>query len=336
MFVRYPNLEIGSLCQLTSLTSLNIACNALYSTIPSTYGLYLTNLQELILTDNQFSEEIPTTLLNLQKLQKLYVDENLLSGNVLSTLGQLTNLRELVVDNNYDLYIPEEEDDGSSATIYNLHQLKKLSLGGVTYRHPLRSDMLLKLTNLEYLNLFNTGQAGTIPTTIGQMLNLRTLRLAQNKYTGTFPWSSFHETHNKLEELDLSHNLLSINIETAEEGTQEEKAEEEAMVMERTVAGDDSPIHLMKRFSNLRSLTLKSMDLTGTFPSYMGSLTGLEHLDMARNKLEGTVPSSMGALTSMTYIDLSTNQLMGTIPSHLGNWTQLGTCIVLLAVSDVL
>lgn len=64
------------------------------------------NLQELVLTRNQFTE-IPSTIVKLEKLQKLSFAKNHIKY-VNPMLGQLKNLRELVISQNDLVELPKE------------------------------------------------------------------------------------------------------------------------------------------------------------------------------------------------------------------------------------
>ena len=74
---------------------------------------------------------------------------------------------------------------------------------------------------------------------------------------------------------------------------------------------------------NLRGLDLDRNQLTGSIPSALGSLTNLEVLEFSNNQLTGLIPSALGSLTNLRGLWLGSNQLTGSIPSALGNRAQL-------------
>ena len=71
------------------------------------------------------------------------------------------------------------------------------------------------------------------------------------------------------------------------------------------------------------SLGLQHLQLTGTIPAELGSLTNLTHLYLYRNQLSGEIPAELGGLTNLKTLWLSGNQLSGEIPEKLGGLTNL-------------
>ena len=71
------------------------------------------------------------------------------------------------------------------------------------------------------------------------------------------------------------------------------------------------------------SLSLSDLYLTGTLPSSIGYLSGLQSLNLSENFLSGTIPSSVGYLTALQVMDLSFNHLVGTLPTSLSLLTGL-------------
>ena len=70
-------------------------------------------------------------------------------------------------------------------------------------------------------------------------------------------------------------------------------------------------------------ILLNSNRLSGSIPTELGNLTGLEDLRLHNNKLSGTIPTELGQLSSLTSLSLGDNQLSGSIPTELGNLTDL-------------
>ncbi|MCY3613771.1 MAG: S8 family serine peptidase [Bacteroidetes bacterium] len=73
----------------------------------------------------------------------------------------------------------------------------------------------------------------------------------------------------------------------------------------------------------LSRLNLYRNHLTGTLPSELGDLQGLEDLRLYKNSITGEIPHELGNLTQLQWLDISTNSLSGEIPPELGNLTQL-------------
>ena len=61
----------------------------------------------------------------------------------------------------------------------------------------------------------------------------------------------------------------------------------------------------------LEILNLKQNSLNGVLPTEVGALTSLEDLLLCCNSLDGSLPTEFGALTNLVDLDLSSNQLTG-------------------------
>ncbi len=70
---------------------------------------------------------------------------------------------------------------------------------------------------------------------------------------------------------------------------------------------------------------LSSLNLTGTIPSELGNLTGLQSLDLSENELASPIPAQLGNLNNLESLVLYRNQLTGPIPLELGDLGNLHT-----------
>ncbi|KAH9332073.1 hypothetical protein KI387_004181 [Taxus chinensis] len=100
--------------------------------------------------------------------------------------------------------------------------------------------------------------------------------------------------------------------------------------------------------SKITSLSLSTMNLKGTLPSDIGSLSDLQSLDLSYNKeltghipnsigqllhldtliligcaFTGSIPSELGNLRNLTFLALNSNKLSGEIPASIGNLEQV-------------
>ncbi|XP_038702060.1 probable LRR receptor-like serine/threonine-protein kinase At5g10290 [Tripterygium wilfordii] len=73
----------------------------------------------------------------------------------------------------------------------------------------------------------------------------------------------------------------------------------------------------------LTTLTLKGNGINGEIPKEFGNLTSLTSLDLTNNHLTGEIPSSLGDLKRLQYLTLSQNNLTGTIPQSLASLSNL-------------
>lgn len=70
-------------------------------------------------------------------------------------------------------------------------------------------------------------------------------------------------------------------------------------------------------------LSLDSQALPGVIGEEIGSLAGLQYLNLSNNLLQRSIPLSIGQVTSLVTLDLSHNRIDGPIPASLGNLTKL-------------
>ncbi|XP_022751084.1 probable LRR receptor-like serine/threonine-protein kinase At5g10290 isoform X2 [Durio zibethinus] len=75
----------------------------------------------------------------------------------------------------------------------------------------------------------------------------------------------------------------------------------------------------------LSSLTLKGNGITGEIPKELGNLSSLTSLDLENNRLTGEIPSSFGNLKNLQFLTLSNNNLTGTVPQSISDLPKLVT-----------
>ena len=147
-------------------------------------------------------------------------------------------------------------------------------------------------TRVTEIDLGKTNLRGTIPPELGNLSELRVLKLNKNNLTGTIPPELGGLT--ALQHLNLINNSLSGTIPSELSG-----------------------------LSSLTKLRLHNNKLTGPIPTELSALTNLQTLGLSKNNLTGTIPSWLGNLTSLQNLFLWDNELTGSIPPELGNLTNL-------------
>ncbi|MEN8219934.1 MAG: Calx-beta domain-containing protein, partial [Pseudomonadota bacterium] len=153
-------------------------------------------------------------------------------------------------------------------------------------------SQLGNLTKLESLRLNANQLTGSILTEFGNMSGLWYLRLDDNQLTGSIP-SQLGNLSN-LMYLELYNNELTGSIPSQ-----------------------------LGNLINLRELHLYDNELTGSIPSQLGNLSDLWQLDLSDNQLTGSIPTELGNLNKLWSFDLSDNELTGSIPTEFGNLSGL-------------
>ena len=132
------------------------------------------------------------------------------------------------------------------------------------------------------INLNFIGISGTIPSEIGNLINLSQFEMSKGTVKGTIPSTIGLMTALKI--LSLRYNSLTGSIPTEIGG-----------------------------LTSLVTFDASDNKLSGSIPSTIGGLTTLVYLKLPLNSLAGTIPSSMSKLTRLAQFDFSDNKLTGTI-----------------------
>ena len=149
-------------------------------------------------------------------------------------------------------------------------------------------DECYSITNTTWLGRINEGLTGEIPSEIGQLTNLVTLKLQYNELTGSIPPEIGNLT--SLVKLDLRYNNLSGSIPTE-----------------------------VWSLISLKELRIQKNQLSGTIPSAIGNLTELTHLYLYGNQFTGSIPAEIGNLINLGKLHLNNNQFTGLIPETICN-----------------
>src|SRR6266496_4376151 len=169
-----------------------------------------------------------------------------------------------------------------------------------------------------YINLETNNLAGQLPSSIGNLQKLGTLRLPVNQLSGSIP-SSIGNLVN-LKRLNLYSNQLSGSIPSSIGNL----ANLQVLVLNGNQLNGSIPSSL-GNLVNLFTLELSNNQLSGSIPSSLGNLViNLIGVYLSNNQLSGSIPSSLGNLVNLYYLYLNNNQLTGRIPSSLGNLERLG------------
>lgn len=303
---------------LWRLRFLKIHNNNMQGSIPESLSL-LQNLQLLHLFKNNLTGPIPSSLFsNCTMLQNVDLSENRLTGNIPPEVGNCPYLWNLNLYNNqftgqipfsltntsylYNLDLEYNHISGElpSDIVVRLNQLVYLhiSYNNMT-SHDANTNLdpfftsLANCSYLEELEMEGMGLGGNLSNSIGLGgLSLKTLVLNGNKISGSIPPSLGHFP--LLRNLNLSSNLLSGAIPPEISG-----------------------------LSNLQQLVLSHNLLNGSIPKKLGNIRGLGHLDLSHNSLSGNIPESIGNLVQLNFLFLNNNNLSGTVPRSLGQCIDL-------------
>ncbi|XP_018721656.2 putative receptor-like protein kinase At3g47110 [Eucalyptus grandis] len=281
-----------SIFNISTLTSLDAAENQLEGGLPSDLGFTLPNLKGIGMSDNFLTGPIPESISNASNLGQIEIVLNNFTGKVPS-FSKMRGLYWFSIGQN-NLGSGQSGDLDFLCSLTNSTNLEILSIESNAFGGPI-PDCIgnLSITLLQFGLSYNN-ISGTLPSGIGNLINLEYLHMWGNNISGDIP--SEIGNLNKLKDLDLNQNNFSGQI-------------------------PESIGNLRK----LIKLNLKSNNLQGSIPLSLGNCQNLLLLDLATNDLSGYIHSEIMSLSSLSiYLDLSQNSLIGSLPAEVGNLKNLG------------
>jgi len=184
---------------------------------------------------------------------------------------------------------------------------------------------------LNELILNSEGLTGKIPESIGNLDNLKTLRLEGNRIIGGIP-VSIGNLH-LIQEIKLNSNNLGcfeyddfngycITHCDDSNGCSGKLPDNLTTLAELEILDlkDNYFTQIpegMNNLTKLRKLKLKNNLFQGVLPLEIFDIKTLTWLDVSRNQFTGTIPENINELKDMTHLYFSYNQLSGTIPEGI-------------------
>ncbi|OIT37040.1 PREDICTED: receptor kinase-like protein Xa21 [Nicotiana attenuata] len=226
-------------------------------------------LQVLLLFQNNIVGTIPREVGNLLLLQYLDLGQNRLEGTIPNEIGHLHNLKELTIEQNaLTGSIPE--------TIFNISSLEVLSM----WNNQLEGPLPKKVGNLSMLNILdlaNNTLTGVIPDEVGNLQELVGLTLYLNNFSGSIPIGIFNIS--TLRAISITNNHISGKI----------------------------PSTIGKGLPNVEGIYLFENNINGVLPSSISNLSKLAVLELGGNELTGSIPESLGNLRQLVSLNLYGN-----------------------------
>jgi Leucine-rich repeat (LRR) protein len=321
-----------------SASYFDLSSNNLEGPLP----LFRSNLSQLFLQNNMFSEAIPENISELlPKLSWLDLSSNSITGRIPHSIGMLKELTVLVLRNNsLSRKLPPHWKDLRKLVVLNLAKnnisgsvpssmqyLKSLQQISLSQNH-LEGELPFFFRNYRYLQMLDLGGNnffGKLPAWIGESLSsLLRLSLRSNLFHGNIPpqlclISGLHI-------LDLAHNDFSGAIPQclgnfSDDGySRYYNYSDQEMLL---VSKGREYLYDSYIVSLFHSIDLSNNNLSGEIPGNITSHLRLVNLNLSMNHLTGRIPEKIGDLHMLESLDLSMNDLSGPIPQSLSSLTFL-------------
>ncbi|KAK2422679.1 putative leucine-rich repeat receptor serine/threonine-protein kinase [Trifolium repens] len=260
------------------------------------------HIVSIVLKSQNLSGTLPTELVKLPYLQEINLKNNYLNGTIPPQWGSMTNLIDIeLLGNRLTGPIPKELGNITTLKILNL---KFNQLSGVL------PPELGNLHQLERLLLSSNNFTGNIPATYAKLTKLKHNRLCDNQFSGPIP--DFIQSWTSLERMVMQGSGLSGPIPS---GISYLKNLTDLRVTD--LKGPDSSFPQLINLTILQTLVLRSCNLIGTVPEYLGNITTLRSLDPSFNKLSGQIPNTLGVLENINLLYLTGNLFTGPLPKWI-------------------
>lgn len=299
----------SELCKLNELITLKLGWNAIGGTVPACLGRMgklqllnlnfnqmtgalpggvFTNMRQMYLNTNNFSQALPELVSNMNKLEVFSARENKFYGSVGAAFNQ--HAGQLVM----------------------LDVSANKRLGGA-----FPAVLLQNAPKLEILSLGDNVITGKLPWTIPRNEKLRVLSLYSNKLKG--------ELHPGIANLTaLTHLILSDNQLTGPLPAKLPTSLTSLFLSGNAFVPGPIP----ESWASLKNMVAFRMGKTrrsGALPGWIGqNWTQVAVLDVGGNGMEGSIPVSWGKLTKLEYLFLTGNQkLSGSHPESFTSSTSI-------------
>ncbi|XP_031744356.1 receptor-like protein 15 [Cucumis sativus] len=326
----------------TNLKFLDVSRNQLSGEIPSTAIAKLTSIEYLSFLDNDFEGSFSfSSLANHSKLWYFMLSGSDYVGNIIQVetedepqwqptfqleiltlkncnlnkqAAAASNVPSFLLSQNKLIYIDLAHNHLTGAfpfwLLQNNSELVHLDLSDNLLTGPLQ--LSTSINNLRVMEISNNLFSGQLPTNLGFLLpKVEHFNLSRNNFEGNLPLSI--EQMKSLHWLDLSNNNFSGDLQISMFNY--------IPFLEFLLLGSNNfSGSIEDGFINTEGFSLVALDISnnmisGKIPSWIGSLKGLQYVQISKNHFAGELPVEMCSLSQLIILDVSQNQLFGKVPS---------------------
>jgi hypothetical protein len=268
----------------------------------------LCELKELDLSTYNLTGTLPESVGNWKEISLFNVDKNHIRGQIPENISNWNHINSLAAEHN-------QLSGSLPNSLWSLTNLSLLNLNNNPFNPSTLPVSIGNLTNLRVLRLAYTQLYGTIPETISNCQKIEQIYFQNNNFTGFIPKgfgnlkSIFH--------VDLNNNYFTGINEEFYNAT----SLHECYLYQNLISGT-----LSKRISNLVSLVnidISSNQFYGTLPSTIQQMPKLGFIFINSNSFTGEVPTWLNNITTLTRFSASFNNFHGTLPQSLSEVNHL-------------
>ncbi|KAI4333503.1 hypothetical protein L6164_018299 [Bauhinia variegata] len=272
-------------------------------------GTNYCHVVSIILKQENLNGTLPQELVKFPYLYEIDLTRNYLSGTIPMEWGSIKLLNISLLGNRLTGPIPKE--------LGNISTLKSLVLEYNQFSGNLPPE-LGNLTKIERLFLTSNNFTGDLPATFERLTALKDFRIGDNQFSGRIP--NWIQDWTRLEKLVIQGSGLSGPIPSGISSL--------TNLIDLRITdlknGADSTFPELTNMTRLQTLILRSCNIIGTLPEYLGNFRSLITIDLSFNKLSGTIPSTYYGLRKSQYLYLTGNLLTGPVPE----WTDQAGFVV--------
>ncbi|KAK2648885.1 hypothetical protein Ddye_016374 [Dipteronia dyeriana] len=255
--------EISPLiCKSKHLYALDLSHNNLSGVLPQCLSNFSDSLSILALQNNKFHGSIPQTFMNGNNLKMIALSNNQLQGRIPRSLVNCTHLEYLHLGNN-------QISDIFPSWLGNLREL----------------NVLIFKSNRLYGEIKE-------PEVKFEFPKLRVIDLSHNVFTGELPTKHFH-TWNAMKVVNGSHlSYMHDELQPTRPSVEVASYDISYYTYSMTISNKGIELNYGKISNMLTSIILSGNKFVGEIPASIGSLRGLNNLNLSHNNLQGHIPSS--------------------------------------------
>ncbi|KAJ7014555.1 hypothetical protein NC653_004000, partial [Populus alba x Populus x berolinensis] len=257
----------------------------------------------IVLKTQNLGGSLPPDLGRFPYLKEIDFSRNYLNGTIPAEWGAMPLVNISIIGNRLTGPIPKEIGNISTLASFTV-EFNQLS--GVLPQE------LGNLTRLEKMHLSSNYFTGQLPATFEKLTTMKDFRIGDNSFTGQIP--DLIQKWTNLEKLVIQGSGLSGPIPP---GIALLEKMADLRISDLQGNGTEAPFPPLTNMKNLKTLILRSCNIIGPLPVFVGELPISKTLDLSFNKLIGEIPSSFSGLRKADSIYLTGNQLNGTVPDWI-------------------